>query len=751
MIFTTINTSIKYWIFLLLLLSVSINGYAKQNELTTNDVENIKAAIEAVLNDHVVLMMLVSKPGNRPEVIADNIANNAPDYYYDLSTSNIETDQSAETYQSGSEEMPIADYLSQLTDYFKPFDGYPTIEITPDWDHKIFQSTKDNNLLITFLDFKQLLKGKDKNNHKFKMVNKFARLVITKNIQWSAKIEGIYFLGKNRDLSNYREVSINNGKQTELIPTVQLDESYYKSRLQQGVTYIDRSEYGKAIYCLKEAQKYKGNSDISDAAEKKYSELKLKLRDKNGIWQDIFYEKLKQEGKKQEDLKNYEIAATCYSLAFEINPAAEVSEKFKDMTNRADKIAGLERLYENGQYVNAKEGYKTELDRDRNNSTLLAGLARCYGRMSGQDSNALEYFKKAIDANPNNVKIYKWQAEYYKNKEQHNEKYLDVANAYINYINHAEPNAPELDKINSYRATYQAIDLYLIQRKKMLAIDSFNKAIQYFPDNGEPYVWLSRYYLETERNYDKAVQNAEFAKNVDPKFAPAYTQLADIQLKRFSFSGELKANEKDKEIAMSLYSSAIEKNKLYADAYEKRGKLRLDILESKLEKNKMEPIADDARMAREDFTQLLENCISTRGARTRCLRYRSICNIYLSEFGKALTDMQTLDNPGITNGNEYFIDYGFLLLRHFNSNKENIEKAEQLFTNAIGKRVDAKYEHRAEYGRYLARIFRNPNSLNENKDEIKKIFKFIDEKDESIVKKDFELLGISALYNQVMK
>jgi tetratricopeptide (TPR) repeat protein len=295
----------------------------------------------------------------------------------------------------------------------------------------------------------------------------------------------------------------------------------------------------------------------------------------------------------------------------------------------------LDRLYRNGHYEDAVAGFKSSIASDEGNSYLMLGLARCYVK-TGNDSLANVYFQRAIESDADNVQIYKWQAEFLKE----NRRYEEAERAFLNFINHAEVNDPDLAYINSLRTSVKGIALFNAG-KKGEALDSLTKAIKYYESNSEAYCYISRYYAEDKRDYAEAEKYVNLAIVHDTNYVPAYVQKADLMTRKTALLGlpsthsSAAANRLE---AIRLLTKAISKDRRNNEAYFNRGKLYLEL-----------GGFDDLVAATEDFTKAADDTLNNK-YRYWSIWYRGKCRYALGgeELRKAGDDFRkSAENYGL--------------------------------------------------------------------------------------------------------
>ncbi len=686
-----------------------------QKKIDAADKRKIGYAIQTTLDNHKELVSFVTNPANVQEIEA-GVQNVVREYYLSDNVK-VDADYDATVKGTGKGQVTIYEYLTDLHNYFKPRGDVNFIQITNEWDGKIFEGDAP----WVQVNFRQEFSGKDKNGKTYAPVSKVAEMQLKKaGSEWIAKISNIYFVDKLSSQSPPKEITIvGETNRTEEISDIEhFDESYYLARLEQGRIAFNNRKYGRAYYFLKEAE---GGRSQKDAAERIMTDLKNKLRAENGSYEEYLSSDLSKEARLFQQKKDYTTAQKLYQHAFIINNKnLDARTNAELLLQYVNNQRSLERLYRNGHYEDAIAGYHRSINADKNNSTLLLGLARCYVK-TGNDSLAEIYFSKAIESNNDNVQIYKWQADFLKQ----NHRYEEAEKAFINFLNHAEVNDPDLAYINSLRTSIKGIALFN-SGNKAEALDSLHKAIKYYEKNAEAYSYLSRYYAEDQRNYKEAEKYVDLAISKDTNYVPAYIQKAELLVKKvalLNLSPNHSSVDDNKREAVRLLTQAISKDRRNNEAYFNRGKLYLDL-----------GGASNLVAAREDFTKASDDTLNNR-YRYYAMWYRGKCRYALGgeELRKALEDFkQSAANYGATK--PYCVDYGFLLLK-----LGDAQTAIQWFKKANNPE--------ANYGEILSNIKLNQNSINADKDKLERAFMTGSLKRDRVAK-DFLDLGLSDMLKQ---
>jgi len=693
--------------------TVAVQSFA-QKKIDAADKRKIGYAIKTALDNHRSLVEFVANPVNTQEIEA-GVQNVIREYYLNDNVK-VDADYDASTKGTGKGQVTIYEYLTDLHNYFRPKKETDFVEITNEWDGKIYEGDAP----WVQVNFRQEFSGKDKNGKSYSTVSKVAEMQLKKaGSEWIAKISSIYFVDKLNAQTRPKEITITGEDKVADVNEPELyDDSYYIARLEQGRIAFTNRKYGRSFFYLKEAEASKAQRDAADRA---ITDLKNKLRAENGSYEEYLSNDLSKEARYYQQKKDYVTAQKMYQHAFIINnknlDARANSELLLQYVNNQ---RSLERLYRNGHYEDAIAGYRRSVDADRDNSTLLLGLARCYVK-TGSDSLADYFFSKAIASNAENVQVYKWQADFLKQNHQ----YEEAERAFISFLNYAEVNDPDLAYINSLRTSVRGIALYNSGRKAE-ALDSLNKAIKYYEKNAEAYCYLSRYYAEDQRNYKEAEKYVDLAISKDSNYVPAYVQKADLLVKKaalLNMSPDHSSVISNKTEAVKFLTQAISKDRRNNEAYFNRGKLYLDL-------------GGPANLiaATEDFTKASEDTLNNR-YRYYAMWYRGKSRYALGgdELRKAQEDFR-LSAPNYSATKPYCVDYGFLLLK-----MGDAQNAIQWFKKANNPE--------ANYGEILSNIKLNQNSINADKEKLERAFMAGGLKRDRVTK-DFTDLGLGEMLRQ---
>jgi tetratricopeptide (TPR) repeat protein len=223
----------------------------------------------------------------------------------------------------------------------------------------------------------------------------------------------------------------------------------------------------------------------------------------------------------------YEEARKLYEYSLNLNLLdRKIPQKIQLLTAKINKQQQMDGLYEKGLYNDAVMGYIEALSDDKDNATLLAGRARCNARL-GLDSRAEADFTKAIAIDNTNITTYKYMGEYYKNKRKPD--YDKAYNAYASYVNFSEnKEAPELPAIYSEMAVCKGQAAFA-KNSISEALDSFGRAIEYYPQNAGAYLNKAICYYK-QNNYTEALTNVEKSIELKEKNAEGHYWLGKIKL-----------------------------------------------------------------------------------------------------------------------------------------------------------------------------------------------------------------------------
>jgi len=188
----------------------------------------------------------------------------------------------------------------------------------------------------------------------------------------------------------------------------------------------------------------------------------------------------------------YDKAIDYYQQAIRQHPsaAAHINPSIDSLRQKYSIQQLLETKFTVGDYEGAKKGYRAALEKDKNNSDLLCGLAKCYYK-TGNKKEALNTFNRALEADPLNTHAMQALAEYY-----------SETGDYANAINQYQVMKIE-DKFNP-DIYVRIAAIKLKQGKVMEARRDLEDAISIRPDAADLYV-LKGQLLFDERNYKEAL------------------------------------------------------------------------------------------------------------------------------------------------------------------------------------------------------------------------------------------------------
>ncbi len=636
------------------------------SQMPLKEKKKIDEAIKVCLLDgHRRLIMTVSDPDGTQEDLNAAIENSLKECYYD---ENVPVEIDYVAGQTAGSTQVIKDYLKELKDNFKvnTKNAEDAVVISGiDWNGNVFIG--DNNYWSK-VSFRQLFNGKDQAGKTFIPVNRVAEIQLIKNgNEWRAYISSLYFAKPLTGLPQEKIVVFTGVEEDAGVANVEESDAYYESCLKRGTVALQNRKYGEAYFFLNEARK---NKTAKPLAEIKIDELKTSIRSINRPYDEYIFAELKKEGTYLAQISQYARAKAYYQYASFLYKAG--AEQLKNGITQLDekirKINSLRTLFDNGNYEEALATYRQALIADKDNSALLAGMARCYGEL-GMDSLAEAGFAEAIRVSPENIEAYKWQAEFYKRKKN----YKQAAKSYSNLLSHLDPYDWEASRYRSLFISCEGLRLYSSSARSE-AMDSFKKAVATDEKNCEAYVYLSKLAQEEKRDFKEALLYVKQSITHDSNYAPGYIQQADLLCRSTSLlnlAGTDPQVKKNKKEALALYSKAIAIDKRDQESYLSRGKLYLELQAENEEY---------CIWAKNDFTQ----AIKLKSNAYQAYHYRGKCNYRLGEIQQAIEDFKYCEEAYADN-KVFAIDYGFALL------KSNSPLRAELWFNKTKDRAMGKY------------------------------------------------------------
>ncbi len=265
------------------------------------------------------------------------------------------------------------------------------------------------------------------------------------------------------------------------------------------------------------------------------------------------------------------------------------------------RLGNYERINEN--YSNAVEYYTKaiELNPDYEVAYNCRGIAY-WGLKNYKDS--IKDYSKCIELDSRNYITYYNQGISYDDLSKIEEKKENLKKAIENYSKSIELNPEYADVYNNRGNSYSDLG------EKRKAIEDYNKAIELNPEFAIAYNNRGNRYSELGEK-GKAIEDYNKAIELNPEYAMAYNNRGN----RYSDLGE-------KEKAIEDYNKAIELNPEYAEAYNNRGNRYSDLGEKK--------------KAIEDYNRAIE-----LNPESAMVYYnRGICYKKLGETEKAKKDFQ---------------------------------------------------------------------------------------------------------------
>ena len=275
--------------------------------------------------------------------------------------------------------------------------------------------------------------------------------------------------------------------------------------LNKGIlTFQYLKNYKKGETLILEALNYPGLSPAEDMASAYFS--------------------LFQFAQKNNDLEK----AKMYAFkSFEINPAQPElkqflsqfkSGSFKKYSSNTHKsrqlILQADQLVKEGRLLEAHSHYKTAYSLDKGKNAIAAARLGESLWKFGLTSEAIEWLKKAITADPHYIRSYILMAEYYS-------QVYDFQ------------NASQILK-TAYRKFSKSVDIfkgyaYLQLKKNNLeaAVSYANKALELYESDVESYILLSKAYQQG-KEYDKSLKASKRALEINNNSRKAHIQYGQV-------------------------------------------------------------------------------------------------------------------------------------------------------------------------------------------------------------------------------
>lgn len=187
---------------------------------------------------------------------------------------------------------------------------------------------------------------------------------------------------------------------------------------------------------------------------------------------------------------------------------------FYDAQEVANAYSAFTKALESAEFLKSRgEGEAVKLNTD--NSMFLAAI--CANNLT-KTEEAAGYFKKLIEANYENVYIYKGLSNILVEKGDN-----DAALAVLEKGSKAFPEDPSV--------TIDMINIYLQNGRETEAIDVMKKAIEQEPNNPQLYFVLANTYGKLG-NEEKTIETYNKAIEIDPSYADAYNNLGALYLEK---------------------------------------------------------------------------------------------------------------------------------------------------------------------------------------------------------------------------
>jgi tetratricopeptide (TPR) repeat protein len=685
-----INTLSRFLAVLLLLIgcAYSSTGQRVPKSITKRDERNIRSAAEQTVGNLVNLLNTVADPGNSTADLDDAIANafNADSRVRIFFQNDFEADDDLDPSIPADESLSkdIKAYLRQFRNFYfqnKPLSiRYNITEISE-------IHIGEANLYLKVY-FNQLMNGKDRKDNAFpsKMPKVAEMQILSIGGQWQTLVSHLDRQSKADRQTNTPVVTISDAgaNSDNDLSVTQHSPAYYRNQLQKGIRLLSENNYTEAFYAFKEAKRF---GETEAEADMRIKEMMSRMRGQNIEPTEYLFDGLNSRALNLQDKYRYTLARNYYNYAMEVRPAAakNVATALLALSQIQSKQQQLLDLLDKSAYNEAVKGFSSALQKEPYNPTLHVGLARAYAGL-GQSNEAEEEFTAAIKADPSFPETYRWRGSYYKDRKDYRQAY----DAFANYQTRSDDSG---DVYVLSDLAFCRGKLAQLQNNVPLALEEYNSALQYNPENKEVLIAQADL-LRTQG--DKGIKAAkkliDDALRRDDKSAEAYAVKARI------FESEV-----NKAAAADAYQSAIKYDKDNPRWYYELGKLQMELNDK----------TDNAAIL--TFTSCMNIRTSSREdalLQVQALWKRGKCYYLQNRNDEAEADYNAFRQKAKMLSTPFNVDYANLLIKKAKYDeaafvlKQAGEKPEALLSMGILNYT--RYpSNEASYADYFTRAFRD--------------------------------------------
>jgi tetratricopeptide (TPR) repeat protein len=288
----------------------------------------------------------------------------------------------------------------------------------------------------------------------------------------------------------------------------------FNDLINKGDKALDANDFTGALKFYKDARDMRP----SDALPKSKINNANKAKDRSSITADQLYDQYLHKAQLAENKREYQNAIGFYNDAIAQKPdqAGKYDAKKRELTDKFRVTSELDEKYKAGLYKEAIKEYDAAIKKNKTNSDLYLGRAKCYEKTNDL-SRAMKDYDESYRIDPSNLETIQRRAILYR----HNNDFFKALTDYKTYLTINRENTDIYEEMADLRI--------LINKNTDEAIKDLNDGIAVDPK--APGLYLKKGLLLLEKNdYRAADNNFSTVIKLDSNNALAYYNRGKSQL-----------------------------------------------------------------------------------------------------------------------------------------------------------------------------------------------------------------------------
>ncbi|MEO6670247.1 MAG: tetratricopeptide repeat protein [Ferruginibacter sp.] len=440
--------------------------------------------------------------------------------------------------------IPVARYLNTFYLEYDKSNDPSSVEMNilkVSYPKRAFDADTAYPLVKVFFSSYFHNKNKHHPNDEYRTTNRYADVRLIRDQQaWFAYIQRMGFFVSEDTLQNFTKDDIPLSSAEELNDTtydaaqkrILLEEKklkdearrilkkQYDSLITVGDNILQRNDHNQAIIAYTRAKEILPDESLADL---RIADARRKQDDAN-IIKKTEAQTFSFNAKKEEIKRNYPEAIKWYKAASKANQeqSAVFDAKIDELTKKFNVVADLEEKYNAGMYKIVLEDYEKAIKKNKENSDLYLGRARCYDKLNYFDK-AIQDCDNALEKDPNNFPALLLRAN----------------------LKSESTNANEL----------------------LEGVSDYGKCVNIYEYDSSIYELKSALRLKAKPGYfDEAIKDIDNGIQVNPKWSNLHYQKGVLLLKKADYRN-----------AKTAFTNAIDNKAAYPTAYFQRGIAQLQL------------------------------------------------------------------------------------------------------------------------------------------------------------------------------